>query len=450
MNKFSTNFRIIASLTIAFAPIIFTTDYASASQLHYVNATVYENETLTVTLSNPNAIITSVSFASYGTPIDYQIDPNCHAESSQQIIEQVALGNNSFSIPATNDVFGDPCVGTYKRLSVIVQYENIDYLNAPSAPTLNLLPNGNLEILWNAPEPSLSGTQVERYAIFFRAEHLPEIGWAVASPETNVYLSVELFELTGGFDTTYYFQIRSDNDSLAIYSEFSPETSIFVPTPPSPSPTPTPTPSDTETPPTPTDSPTPTPTNSPTSSPTSTGTPSSTPTPTQTPTATPEVTPTVPSPTTTPSLTPSPTTPPTVEPVLPSPTPETPLPTQTPITELLEISPSELTTAQAELLVTTALETFKTAEPGSPKYEQALDALYAVAQIDDIQLDEEFASVPVIGAVAQGLVDAVNFFGNAGADMSPQVREQSEEVVVAAIIVGQVAQVATASTLIRR
>jgi uncharacterized membrane protein YqgA involved in biofilm formation len=50
-----------------------------------------------------------------------------------------------------------------------------------------------------------------------------------------------------------------------------------------------------------------------------------------------------------------------------------------------------------------------------------------------------------IGAVAGEVLNAFNDLGNVGADMSPEQRERSEETVVAAVIVGQVAQLATAT-----
>ena len=97
---------------------------------------------------------------------------------------------------------------------------------------------------------------------------------------------------------------------------------------------------------------------------------------------------------------------------------------------LEEVDPTELTEAQAEQLVEAALETFLTAEEGSPEYEQALDALYLAAEQDDIELSPELAAIPGLA----GAVEVLNFLGNAGADMSPKVREESEKVVVATVV----------------
>ena len=94
------------------------------------------------------------------------------------------------------------------------------------------------------------------------------------------------------------------------------------------------------------------------------------------------------------------------------------------------VDPTELTPEQADQLKEAALETFETAEEGSPEYEQALDALYLAAEQDDIVLDENLAAIPGLA----GAVEALNFLGNAGSDMSPKTREESEKVVVTAVV----------------
>jgi hypothetical protein len=166
---------------------------------------------------------------------------------------------------------------------------------------------------------------------------------------------------------------------------------------------------------------------------------------------------------------PEPTTPPTIEPeVLPEetlpPVTEEPSPEPTPTvieqeeepitsvedlpedisTEVLmaidleEIVATDLTEEQAEALIAAALEIFETAEPGSEEYEQALEALFVAAQQDDIVLDEALAAIPLLGDVLGGTTELLNFFGNAGSDMSPEVRETSEKIVITSVIVTQI------------
>ena len=149
---------------------------------------------------------------------------------------------------------------------------------------------------------------------------------------------------------------------------------------------------------------------------------------------------------------------PTVEPTPePTTTPE-PVPTPEPkgdpnipevITDLTKVDleavvATNLTEAQVEQLKEAAYATFETATQGSPEYEQALEALFVAAQADDIVISEELAAIP--GAVA--LVDAINFIGNVGADMSPKVREESKKVVVTAVVaVGAAVNAATGAAL---
>jgi len=69
-----------------------------------------------------SASIDSISFASYGTPINngagsYSINSNCHATTSASVIQSACVGRSTCNIFADNSVFGDPCVGTGKRLA---------------------------------------------------------------------------------------------------------------------------------------------------------------------------------------------------------------------------------------------------------------------------------------------------------------------------------------------
>jgi hypothetical protein len=107
--------------------------------------------------------------------------------------------------------------------------------------------------------------------------------------------------------------------------------------------------------------------------------------------------------------------------------------------DLEQIVATDLSEAQVEALIEAALETFETAEQGSEEYEQALEALFVAAQADDIVLDEALAAIPLLGDVLGGATELVNFLGNAGADMSPQVREDSEKIVVTAVVAVQAA-----------
>lgn len=157
-------------------------------------------------------------------------------------------------------------------------------------------------------------------------------------------------------------------------------------------------------------------------------------------TPTPEIEPT-PEPTETEKPTPEPEPEPTVE--------EPEITEDAPIEELLsaveDVKPSELTSAQINILSEAAIEVFNTAEQGSAEYEQALEILAVIAEADDQELPQELAAIPLLGDAAGAVLEVFNDLGNIGADMAPQQREKAEETVIAAVIVGQVAQVATAA-----
>jgi hypothetical protein len=115
--------------------------------------------------------------------------------------------------------------------------------------------------------------------------------------------------------------------------------------------------------------------------------------------------------------------------------------------DLGQIVATDLSEAQAEALIEAALEIFETAEQGSPEYEQALEALFVAAQQDDIVLSEELIAIPLLGDAFGEAVEILNFLGNAGADMSPEVRETAEDIVVVSVVVAQVVGVSALSAM---
>lgn len=157
-----------------------------------------------------------------------------------------------------------------------------------------------------------------------------------------------------------------------------------------------------------------------------------------------------------PTPTPETTTEPTQEPATPvdKPTPEpdtttTPEPNQPELpVDIATVDPQSLSTEQVAELISVANEILNNSEQGSPEYEQALEALFVAAKADDIQVSEELAAVPVLGATVVAITDAINFLGNAGADMSPKVREESKKIVVTAVVaVGAAVNAATGAAL---
>jgi hypothetical protein len=74
------------------------------------------------------AVISEITFASYGTPEgscgDYIVNTTCHSPNSSFIVENYCSGKQSCTVPAITPIFGDPCLGTYKKLVIQARCSN--------------------------------------------------------------------------------------------------------------------------------------------------------------------------------------------------------------------------------------------------------------------------------------------------------------------------------------
>ena len=251
------------------------------------------------------------------------IDDDCGIDVSDTV-SAVLVGTSSGTIDATNDVFGDPCPGWYKKLVVSVEYSSAVLLPLTDSPVVT-------ESATLSPEPEPTPTP------------LPE-----PSP-------VEL----------------------------------------QPEPTPEPTPLETPTASSPTESPEPEPT--------------------QSPTAPSEIA--------------------TQSPVTESPTPPatiTPEPLPQPIIEPSPVQSSEII---IEAPATTTEEVTQVPEEAfGSSLSEAIQAAVGEA----------------IGAVTEAVGELVEAFATAGLDMTPEQREEAQDVVISTIIVSQVATTASAAAVSTR
>ncbi len=108
------------------------------------------NEGGNINLTAPaGAVFTAVPFASYGTPNgscgSFTIG-SCHASNSISVVSGFALNQNSFTIPASNGIFGDPCPFTAKRLYVEAVYNTTTFNWTNDAPSIGLASSGTGDI----------------------------------------------------------------------------------------------------------------------------------------------------------------------------------------------------------------------------------------------------------------------------------------------------------------
>jgi hypothetical protein len=70
------------------------------------------NFSINLSCEQNDGVISKVDFASYGTSTGAcgQIKQGtCHAANSSDIVQRVCIGQKQCSVPATTDLFGDPC-----------------------------------------------------------------------------------------------------------------------------------------------------------------------------------------------------------------------------------------------------------------------------------------------------------------------------------------------------
>ena len=230
--------RIFCAFLLSVGWLFAVTNNSNAA-ITEISATVNEGEVLQ--LSAPQGFkIDHVVFASYGTPINYTIDPNCHAVDSLSIV-QAAIQNETLVISADNSIFGDPCGGVYKQLSVILAIQDLP----PVVPVEPLMLNDptnlsavldtatqTVTLSWASPAPS--NTSPERYAIMWKTANTN--GWGIATGNvgdstalnTSITINVSVVN-QAGLDQIYMFQVRADNDTLHVYSNYTPPVEILIP-----------------------------------------------------------------------------------------------------------------------------------------------------------------------------------------------------------------------------
>ena len=259
-------------------------------------------------------------------------------------------------------------------------------LNAPVIKSY-VVDGTSVTVNWDAP---VDGTvPLEHYTLMWT--YGDNAGWGVGTTDSSFYVS-DLPE-----NTEVKFWLRSDNDSLGVYSPFGDAVTVLTDSAPVVLP--------------------------PVVDPPVVDPPVVDPPVVEPPVVVPPVV--IPDP----PVVPDP-------PFVPAPIPPTPNET---LTDLILVAPADLTDVQVAELQQVAYQVLDSAPENSVEYAQALDALYVAAQADDIVVDESIASIPGVGAVAVGLTNAINLLGNIGSDMSPAHRATAKKEVVAAVVVTQIA-----------
>lgn len=306
-----------------------------------------------------------------------------------------------------------------------VEPEPVYFLNAPTNLVATPNADGSVTLTWDSPEAS--NTEVERYAVSWSTG---SSGWGVASTTTSITLQAQLFESTGGLDTAYNFTVRADNDSLSVYSNTStPIEATPSVTPEEPEPAPSVEEPEIQ---------------APQQPPTSSPLPS---------VVEPERTPVLPPARVEPTPPPAPTPPAPVQQVVsPEPTPEDFL-------EEVINDPSSSVEERVDAIIATVVAgeavdiaflveagiSFADLPPETPiELRQDADGNAVVIDAETAASLEVFESPQAfLEEVFTDPAQALEAVRNIGADMSEEEREESQEIVVASVVVANVANLAS-------
>ena len=87
---------------------------------------VGESTSIELSCERNGGKISRIDFASYGTATGacgVMKQGNCHAANSSDVVQRVCVGQTRCQIPASNDLFGDPCSSSFFSCSFIDLYK---------------------------------------------------------------------------------------------------------------------------------------------------------------------------------------------------------------------------------------------------------------------------------------------------------------------------------------
>ena len=189
------------------------------TQAQTICGTAPEGETVILTVP-PNNVITSIDFASYGTPNGscgaFTLG-TCHAANSMSIVEAVFVGQASASIGANNTVFGDPCGGTVKRLYIQATYSSTLPLTLLSYNAVRN-ENGSVSLSWSSDEELNTSHFVVEYSLNGKDYDAAGTVTAIGTGSHRYSFTTAVLKESA----TYYFRLKmTDIDGSYRYSPVS-------------------------------------------------------------------------------------------------------------------------------------------------------------------------------------------------------------------------------------
>jgi len=101
-------------------------------------------------------------------------------------------------------------------------------LNPPTNLIVSAQSDG-MHLSWTAPVPTEANTAVEIYAVSWSTSNFTTNGWGISSSQTSIVIDYSVINSTDGRGKEYQFNIRSDNNTLLVFSSNSGSVTAYVP-----------------------------------------------------------------------------------------------------------------------------------------------------------------------------------------------------------------------------
>ena len=155
-----------------------------------------------------NRTFTGNTFTNNGTAIAL----NDYLNNGTQSNSTALIDSNTFTLAQGQTAISSP-TNDYTATNNTTNYS---YVNIPTNVQISQGSDGDITLTWDAP---IGGTTPERYAVMWTVDDVH--GWGVASYTNSITLDEEMFASTAGLNKVYKFRIRSDQDTLHLYSDYT-------------------------------------------------------------------------------------------------------------------------------------------------------------------------------------------------------------------------------------
>ena len=196
--------------------------YQTSANWAQVPSSWFGSETTTIMIKDPALLsLLNTAQSEYDISIQNKNDAKTNLDNTQISYDYAYnLKSNLDSAIATLNSTISQLNLNLTNARIFLENIPLPIINPPQNLTVTI-DTSTIYLNWDAPA---SGYKVERYAVSWSTNNG---GWGVASETTTITIPLSVV-LTDGRGKAYTFSIRSDNDTLHIYSQQSNSVELFI------------------------------------------------------------------------------------------------------------------------------------------------------------------------------------------------------------------------------